>query len=90
MEIILITYTVLMVGFFDALLSKFDVYGRFEKYASNDAPKLIYKLSKCRFCILFHLGWVSSVVVIPFVIYDITIILTPFVVSGALKLIKND
>ena len=90
MELEIIIYTVLMVGFFDGLLLKFDVYGRFEKYASGNVPKLLYQLSKCKFCILFHLGWISSLVVIPFVYFDVHIFLTPFAVSGALKLIKND
>ena len=90
MELEIIIYTVLMVGFFDGLLLKFDVYGRFEKYASGDVPKLVYQLSKCKFCLKFHLGWLTSLLVIPFVYFDICIFLTPFVVSGALKLLKND
>lgn len=86
----LIIYTVLMVGFFDALLSKFHAYSKFEKFASTTDSKLLYQLSKCKFCILFHLGWITSMLVIPFIYFDAIVLLTPFAVSGALKLIKND
>lgn len=90
MELHILIYTVLMVGFFDGLLSKFKAYDRFEVFASGRESKLIYQLSKCRFCIMFHLGWITSCLVFPFVYFDILTWLTPFAVSGALKLVKND
>lgn len=86
----IIFITVLMVEFVNELFNKFDLHDRFKKYAMRSKSKFIYQLSNCDFCKNFHIGVIMLVLVTVLSKFNILYILTPFCVSGALKLIKND
>lgn len=88
LEIVL--FTVCLTAFVDGLIEKHEKYDAFHQWAKNRTTKLWYDMSKCHFCMNFHLAMICYVVVMIFNKFEVLHLLTPFVVSGGLKLINYD
>lgn len=83
-----ITIILGLVLFIDNIFRKYYVWHRIAKAGAKQSKSyFLYQLAQCQFCILFHVctclsllyGWVTG--------FDLTIFLTPFVVSGILTTI---
>lgn len=85
-----IILTALMTTFFDVLGKKQNWFDRFHTWAKNQNSKFIYRLSKCRFCIIFHFGTVSFVIVAFATLFNVEYLLTPFYVAGLFKIVNYD
>lgn len=78
-----------LVAFVDQLLIKWSVWYRLEQFTSKQNSKFLHSAATCRFCLLFHLGLIVSAVYGLATGFNITLYLTPFVVSGLLTLSKK-
>lgn len=80
-----------MVHFIDALFKKWFVWDWIEQQGSKANSKFIFDLSFCRFCLLFHLGWIVTLIVACFGHATWSWLIVPFIVSGLThKFDKND
>jgi len=52
------------VLFITALMEKFHIWFRIEKFGASQKRKFIYDLSQCRFCVTFHLCVIVSLLYI--------------------------
>lgn len=87
-KIILITFGI--VSCIDALFEKWFVWDWIEEQGSKAKSKFVFDLSFCRFCLLFHLGWMVTLFVACFEGFTWSCLLVPFVVSGIMyKMNKN-
>jgi len=84
-----IILTLGMVYFFGGLFDKFNLLKKFNDYAQSKS-KLLYRLSNCRFCIMFWVSVFSFVLVSGFKLLGIGFILFPFVVLGYFLFLDYD
>lgn len=75
-----------MIHFVDAILQKFNLWKDIEFWGSNTDSELIFQLTSCRFCVMFHLGWILTVAVGLFLGFSWSMLVVPFVVSGLVSL----
>lgn len=79
-----------MVHFINALFEKTGVWDWIEQQGSKANSKFIFDLSFCRFCLLFHLGWITTVVVACFGHATWSWLTVPFIVCGITHKIGKD
>lgn len=84
-----IVLTTFLVSFFLSIFDKFYIWGFFEKLASVMRFKFLYKLFSCRYCITFHLTWMTYLVIVVFEYLNITQVFIPFFVFGLLNIVKK-
>lgn len=78
-----------IIYFIDALLEKFNIYGWFMLKAMKSPIKLIYDLSCCKFCIMFHLTWIITFIYGAITGFSLSLVVVPFVVSGLIRIIEK-
>lgn len=81
-----------LLHFTDAMFNKFDVWGRIVKAGMKFKWKWMFQLTVCRFCMMFHFGWIITLIYGIFNGFELNLIFVPFIVSGFNKLIdqRND
>lgn len=79
-----------LVMFLNEMFVKFNVYGFMEKMAADAKTKFMNELLQCRFCIRFHLTWITTIAYGGFCGFFWLLVVVPFVVSGITQnTIKN-
>jgi len=75
--------------FVDSLFEKWNIWDWIEFHGSKTNSEFFYQLSKCRFCLRFHLATILTLILIPFVGFEWSILVVPGVVSGLIRLINR-
>lgn len=78
-----------LVYFIDALLVKWHGWEKIKIWGSYSSILWIFELSFCRFCLMFHIGWILTILYGFIFGFEWTLILVPFVVSGLTRLIER-
>jgi len=78
-----------LLYFIDALLDKFLIWNWIERKGSKVKFKFMYLLSQCRFCIMFHIGWILTLIYGAITVFKIELIVVPFVISGLTRIIEK-
>lgn len=90
MSLIELTFGIAMfTSFVDALLDKWLVYRYLMKRASAGNSRFLYDLMSCRFCIMFHISWISCILPVVLIGFEYEYILVPMLASGLIKLIER-
>jgi hypothetical protein len=79
-----------LVMFTDAMFVKFDIWSDFLQYAQNAPFKWMFELFTCRFCVLFHIGWMWTIVFGIMGSFSWPLLIVPFIVGGFIHLIGNN
>lgn len=74
------------VMFTDALFEKWNVWELLSKIAMRSKQKFFFLLLLCKFCMMFHLSWMLTVVYGLFGGFSPTLFVVPVVVSGLIHL----
>lgn len=75
------------VIFLDKLFEKWFIWDEIEKCGSESNFEWFFNLTRCRFCLLFHLSWIVTLIYAGFNPFGWGIFAVPFVVSGLIQLI---
>lgn len=75
-----------LVLFIDAMFEKWSIWNDIAKIGSRSTKEWIFKLTTCRFCLLFHIGWIVTVIVGLFGTISWPLVIVPFVVGGFIHL----
>lgn len=78
-----------LVLFIDVLFEKWDVWGHLDWLASKTSTEFIYTMLTCRFCVLFHVGWILTIIYGLFAGFSGALLIVPFVVGGFIHLINK-
>jgi len=79
-----------LVYFVDAMFFKFNVWENIKVFGANNAKSMfIFKLSFCRFCLMFHIGWIITVLYGLFFGFEWSLLLVPFIVAGLTRIIER-
>lgn len=70
----------------DALFDKWNVWGWIVENGVNTKSKFIFELSICRFCLMFHLSWMITILYGAFSSFSCDLIIVPFIVGGLTRL----
>lgn len=77
-----------------ALFDKWGVWENLEDAASQSAFEFIFDLFHCRWCLMFWMSFVPTILLFSFAKYELIYLLTPFAIAGPnyliLKLISDD
>ena len=76
-----------LLHFTDNLFDKWGVWERVAKFGAKSKHIFIYKLCFCHFCLLFHIGWIITIIYGAFLSFSFDLMVVPFVVSGLTRLI---
>lgn len=79
-QIILVVYG--LVLFVNALFEKWGLWDKIALLGAVCKHKKIYELAQCRFCLLFHTGWIITLIYCLFNGFEAGFLITPFVVTG--------
>jgi hypothetical protein len=86
-QTILVVYGLLY--FIDSLFDKWNTWERIAEFGSTAKHKFIYDLCFCRFCLMFHLAWMITILYGAFSSFSFDLVAVPFVVSGLTRLIEK-
>jgi hypothetical protein len=78
-----------VVNFIDALFIKFGIWDLIALEGSKVNSEFVFQLSRCEFCLKFHLATVSTLVLICFTGFEWGVLIVPVVVSGLIHLINK-
>jgi len=85
----MITTIIIILGllyFIDAIFDKFFIWEKIENEGMKAGLKIIYDLSQCRFCLMFHIAWIMTVFYGAIAGFKTELIIVPFVVLGLTRL----
>lgn len=85
-QIIFVIYGFIL--FINALFEKWGFWDKLALIGSVSKLKWFYQLTQCRFCLLFHLSWIITLIYGFMFGLKWELLLVPFVVSGLLTLKK--
>lgn len=51
-----------IVVFIDLLFGKWEIWNKLYEWSTKSKSKFIYKLFKCRFCLMFHLSFITTLI----------------------------
>lgn len=77
-----------LVLFVLALFDKFYVWDKIGEFGAKSGIKIVYQLSQCQFCLIFHVSWIITLIYLSITGLNLGIFVIPFVVSGIITL-KN-
>lgn len=75
-----------IVGFTDAIFEKWSIWSWLSKTASMSKYKFFFYLLICRFCMMFHISWMITVIYGLFDGFSWRLVVVPMVVSGLIHL----
>lgn len=78
-----------LLYFTDALFDKWNVWERIAEFGSRSKHKLVFDLCFCRFCLMFHIGWMITIVYGAIYAFSVDLLIVPFVVIGLTRLIEK-
>lgn len=78
-----------LLHFIDALFEKWNIWENVLQFGCNSKHKFIYDLCFCRFCLLFHLGWIITFLYGCFYSFSFDLMIVPCVVTGITYLIQK-
>lgn len=76
--------------FVNQLFKKYDYWNAIEFLGSISDFKFLYKLTKCRFCLLFWIGVIWTIIMVLFDGFYWFDLLVPFISIGLISLLKKD
>lgn len=76
-----------LVMFINAIFEKWSVWDDISRIGSNTTSEFLFKLTTCRFCLLFHIGWIVTIVVGLFGTFSWPLLAVPFIVGGFIHII---
>jgi len=71
-----------LMFFIDALFVKWDVWEMISKLGSSTKSLFVYKMTQCRFCLMFHFSIIITIVYGIFSSFSFDLTIIPFVVGG--------
>jgi hypothetical protein len=77
-----------LVYFVDALFFKWHIWEKIKVWGSYSKIMWLFELSFCRFCLMFHIGWVLTVLYGIAFGFEWSLLIVPFVVSGLTRMIE--
>lgn len=78
------------VHFLDALFDKWGFWNKLSEYGSQSRFRLVYDLTNCKFCIMFHLSVLITIAFGAIWSFSMGLVAVPFVVGGLTRLIRKD
>jgi hypothetical protein len=75
-----------LVLFLNRLFEKLFVWEWIQKIGSESSSENIFKLTSCRFCLLFHCSVIITLIYSCFGSFGWDVLIVPFVVSGLTQL----
>tara|TARA_R110000851_G_scaffold108617_1_gene230032 strand:- start:18274 stop:18549 length:276 start_codon:yes stop_codon:yes gene_type:complete len=85
------TFVILgLVLFLNQLFEKLKIWEWIQERGSISRSEFIYKLTSCRFCLIFHLSWILTLVSSVFGGFSWDVLIVPFVVSGLTQIFFNN
>jgi len=72
--------------FVNQIFEKYGIFEWIQKVGSGSSSETIFQLTSCRFCLLFHLSWMITLVYCLFNDVGWSILIVPFVVSGLIQI----
>lgn len=75
-----------LVMFTDALMDKWKIWDRLAKWAMKFPVKFFFLLLMCRFCMMFHLSWIITLVYGAANGFSWRLLIAPAIVSGLIHL----
>ena len=75
-----------LVLFVNQLFVKWDVWAWFKLKGMKSKFEFFFKLSTCRFCLLFHVSWILTFIYSLFGSFGWDALVVPFVVSGLIQI----
>ena len=75
-----------LVMFTDALMEKWKIWDRLARWATKGTSKFFFSLIMCRFCVMFHLSWIITLIYVIVNGFWWGVLIVPFVVSGFIQL----
>lgn len=75
-----------LVLFFNQLFEKWGIWDWIQKEGSESNFETIFKLTSCRFCLLFHLSWIVTLIYGCFNSFGWSLLIVPFIVSGLISI----
>jgi hypothetical protein len=79
-----------LVLFLNQLFEKLFVWDWIQKFGSESSSETIFKLTSCRFCLLFHFTVIITLIYSCFGSISWDVLIVPFVVSGLTQLYFKD
>jgi hypothetical protein len=75
-----------LVWFTNAMFEKLNIWDDISRIGSNTSSEWVFKLTSCQFCVLFHIGWMWTIIVGAFNGFSWALLIVPFVVGGFIHL----
>ena len=75
-----------LLHFLDGLFEKWNWWNLLGEKCIHAKHKLIFDLCFCRFCLLFHLSWIITILYGAFSSFSFDLVIVPFIVSGLTRL----
>lgn len=75
-----------LLYFIDAMFDKFFIWRKMEEVSRFAPNRFVYKLMNCRFCLMFHMTWIITVIYGTATSFEMKLLLVPFVVIGLSRL----
>lgn len=75
-----------LLYFVEALFSKWNWWEMLEEKSIHVKHRVIYDLLNCRFCLMFHLSWMITIVYGQMTSFSWDLVIVPFVVGGLTRL----
>lgn len=79
-----------LVLFVNQLFIKKGIWTKIQERGSISRFEWIYKLTSCKFCLIFHLCWMVTFFYGVFNGFEWCLLIVPFVVSGLTRLMTKD
>ena len=79
-----------LVLFMNQLFEKKEIWNWIQQRGSISRSEWIFKLTSCRFCLLFHIAWMLTLVYSVFNSFEWDMLMVPFIVSGLTQIMFKD
>ncbi len=86
--IVIVFYLIGIVSFIETILEKWGFFDYLQLKGSDSESMFLYKLTSCRFCMRFHLTWITFVIISLLYDRNVMLFLVPFAAIGFIKIIK--